>query len=101
VLEDGMDNQARDYAQQHLETLACNDARARLHAAKELSWMTGDDSRHLGLVEGTIEANRKAVFDEVLCLTRSHRAAAVIVPLLSARLHSAGRARSSGRPDQE
>ena len=71
-----MDNQARDYAQQHLETLACNDARARLHAAKELSWMTGDDSRHLGLVEGTIEANRKAVFDEVLCLTRSHRAAA-------------------------
>ena len=27
--------------------------------------MTGDDQRHLGLVEGTIKANRKAVFDEV------------------------------------
>eukprot|EP01051_Picozoa_sp_SAG22_P015968 SAG22_NODE_2170_length_2894_cov_4.900894_4_plen_47_part_00 len=35
--------------------------------------MTGDDSRHLGLVEGTIKVNRKAVFDEVSQLSRWRR----------------------------
>ena len=43
--------------------LNSSELKAQRHSAKELSWMCGDDNRHLGLSGGAIQGNRVAVIE--------------------------------------
>lgn len=45
------------------EGLRSTEIKAQRHSAKELSWMCGDDNRHLGLAGGAIHGNRLAVIE--------------------------------------
>lgn len=45
------------------EGLKSSELKAQRHSAKELSWMCGDDNRHLGLSGGAIQGNRLAVIE--------------------------------------
>lgn len=43
------------------EGLKSSEIKAQRHSAKELSWLCGDDNRHLGMSGGAIHGNRLAV----------------------------------------
>lgn len=63
MIEGPGDSPETGFASVLCQSLASGEVKVQRHAAKELSWMCSDDNRHLGMVEGTINANRQAVID--------------------------------------
>jgi hypothetical protein len=49
------------FATVHCEGLKSSEIKAQRQSAKELSWLCGDDNRHLGMSGGAIHGNRLAV----------------------------------------
>jgi hypothetical protein len=63
AIEGGEGSAESGFAAVLCEGLKSDEIKSQRHSAKELSWLCGDDNRHLGMTGGVINANRLAVIE--------------------------------------